>query len=138
MVLLITIFLAVNSLKKDQLSTLLFVIALYYDLSKCAHHPGRFEPPFDEFSIILSQKRGDVQCVWYDGTELFINYSTESPWKRSSKSDIQHLLKAAELFLKSKYEALLQRLIGARGRNIKFIAIAISFFATIGTEGLNF
>ncbi|KAL0206832.1 hypothetical protein P9112_012543 [Eukaryota sp. TZLM1-RC] len=106
------------------------------DLLKCDHHPVRSEPLFDEFYFSLSQEGSDIQCAWYDGTELIINCITVSASNRSSNSDVQHLLKVAELFKKSKYEALLQRPNGARG--IKFVPIAISIFGTIGSEGLHF
>ncbi|KAL0219136.1 hypothetical protein P9112_004789 [Eukaryota sp. TZLM1-RC] len=99
-----------------------------------------FNPLFDELNFSLSQKRGRIRCACYDGTELIIDCTTVSPWKRSSNSDIQHLLKVAALSKESKYEALLllRRLKGARGRNIKFVPIAISIFGTLGTEGLIF
>ncbi|KAL0224477.1 hypothetical protein P9112_003867 [Eukaryota sp. TZLM1-RC] len=74
----------------------------------------------------------------YDGTELIIDCTTISPWKRSFNSDIQHLIKFAEHSKKSKYEVLRQPLNRTRGRNIRFVPIAISIFGTIGSEGLHF
>ncbi|KAL0218646.1 hypothetical protein P9112_004299 [Eukaryota sp. TZLM1-RC] len=109
-----------------------------YDLLKCAHHTVRLEPLFDELNFSLSQKRGDIQCACYDGTELIIDCSTVSLWKRRSNSDIQHLLKVAEHSKKSRNEALLQLLNRTTGRNIRFVPIAISIFGTIGNEGLHF
>ncbi|KAL0223029.1 hypothetical protein P9112_002419 [Eukaryota sp. TZLM1-RC] len=108
-----------------------------YDLLKSAHHPVRLEPVFDEMQFARSQKRGDIQCAWHSGQELIIDCTTVSPWKLSSSSDIESTLKNAKRSKRSKYNDLLVRLNKKRDRNIDFVPIGISIFATLGREGLS-